>query len=94
MNIIKLKKYGSALTGRNFGKEVMDALSKEIQYPVALDFEGVTTLGSSFGEEIIVPICKKQKGTIDVYNANPAAVVNCLKTIENDFNIKINLIRI
>jgi hypothetical protein len=90
MTRIKMNMYGAVLTGRAFGKEVYErifaGLNKQL---VILDFEGVFSLGSSFGEEIVVPIAKLQQSQVTVVSAAPA-VRDCLEQIEKDYKIKIN----
>lgn len=80
MNIIKMSQFGSFLTGRDFGKKTMKDLEPQLRHPVALDFSGTISLGSSFGDEILPIIAQKQGGTIGVLNANKA-VWDCLTRI-------------
>ena len=88
MNIIKLSKYGRVLTGRQFGKQVREELLAKISCPVALDFEGVAALGSSFGGEIIPVIAFKQNRKIQVYNVS-SVVWECLEDIAKDNDIEL-----
>lgn len=86
--ILKLKKYGIILTGRPFGKKVMEELAPTLQFPVTLDFEGTVSMGSSFGDEIIPVIAKMQAGEIAVINANKV-VWSCLARLAEDHDIVI-----
>jgi hypothetical protein len=67
---VKLSQYGAVLTGREFGESVMRSLTKELTPPVVLDFDGVESLGSSFGDEVVPPIANKQGNSVKILNAN------------------------
>ncbi|MEK6544263.1 MAG: DUF4325 domain-containing protein [Elusimicrobiota bacterium] len=86
--IIELKKYGLILTGRPFGQKVMQELEPLLEYPVVLDFTGTLSMGSSFGDEVVPKIAKKQSGTISVRNANKV-VWSCLERLAEDHGIHI-----
>ncbi len=88
MMIINLKKYGAVLTGREFGADVMNKLKQELKFPVTLDFEGVESLGSSFGDEVVPVIANEQGKTIKIVNANND-VKGTLKDIAFDSKITI-----
>ncbi len=68
--IIKLNQYGSVLTGREFGAEVWSQISKDLINRLELDFDGVESMGSSFGDEVIPQLAKKQEGPVIVLNVN------------------------
>jgi len=86
--IIKLREYGSILTGRPFGKKVMEQLSPTLKHPVVLDFDGTITMGSSFGDEIVPAIANKQDGKIEVINASKV-IWSCLDQLAEDHNIQV-----
>ena len=88
MNNMKMEQFGPILTGRDFGRKVMSELQESLEYPVSLDFDGILSLGSSFGDEVIPAIARKQGGEITVLNPN-RAVLACLIGIAEDHNIKI-----
>jgi len=89
MNIVKLNKYGVVLTGREFGADVMRGLLAEhIDYPVCLDFEGVESMGSSFGDEVVPPLAAKQNNKIAIKNANET-VRSILKDVASDAGIEL-----
>jgi hypothetical protein len=90
MNVIKLSKYGAVLTGREFGSDVMANLLENLKLPVMLDFAGVESLGSSFGDEVVPVIASKQGNTIKVLNANNE-VKATLDDIAFDSNIKLEI---
>lgn len=65
MKKLEFKRFGSVLTGRPFGVQTYADIKKEIEGSAfILDFTGVTSMGSSFGEEVIVPIAKNQDNKI------------------------------
>lgn len=91
MRNIVLKNFGVILTGRPYGVQIYSELQKEYDNAagVEFDFTGIASLGSSFGEEVIVPFAKKQGNKITVYSAN-APVRSCLQLIAKDFNLTVN----
>lgn len=92
METILLHKYGLILTGRGFGKQVSEELQKQIPHgDVELDFGKVISLGSSFGEEVVVPFAKRQNNFIVVKSAN-SVVKRCLELIAKDFSLQIDFL--
>jgi hypothetical protein len=89
MMIIKLNQFGAVLTGREFGADVMKGLSEQIKSPVCLDFDGVESLGSSFGDEVVPPLALRQSNSITIKNANDT-VKAVLRDIATDANIVID----
>lgn len=83
-----MRKYGTILTGRDFGKQIMEELALKLEYPVELDFREVISLGSSFGDEVIPVIAHKQNGQLTVIGPNKA-VWNCLSQIAEEHKIQI-----
>ena len=88
MQSITLKNFGAILTGRPYGVQIYSELKKEYESvaEVEFDFSGVASLGSSFGEEVIVPFAKKQGNKISIRSAN-APVRSCLQLIAKDFSL-------
>ncbi len=86
--IIDLKKYGPILTGRPFGQKVMKELEPGLEYPVVLDFEGILSMGSSFGDEVVPVIAKRQSGKIEAMKAN-RVIWACLDRLAEDHGIEI-----
>ena len=81
MSQIKMSRFGVILTGRDFGQRSL--LEMEAEGPVTLDFSGTMSLGSSFGDETVVVLARKQGGKIVAVNAN-AAVRACLQKLAQD----------
>ena len=67
----------------------MKGLSEQVSPPICLDFEGVESLGSSFGDEVIPILAAKQQNAIEIKNAN-ATVKATLRDIASDAGIQIN----
>lgn len=91
MTVIKLYQFGRALTGREFGSDVMKGLATHVRHPVCVDFEGVEAMGSPFGDEVIAPLAAKQQGKIIVKNANET-IISVLKDVAADAGIEIEII--
>lgn len=92
MKNIELKKYGTVLTGRPFGVQTFAEINQTAhENAVRLDFSGVLSLGSSFGEEVIVPLAKKQGNKMTVVSTI-APVKDCIELIATDFNLEIEFI--
>jgi len=86
---VELKRFGTVLTGRPFGAQTYAELKKEFgQEKVEFDFSGVSSMGSSFGEEVMVPFAREQGDVIKVWAANKP-VKNCIDLIVSDFNIRV-----
>jgi hypothetical protein len=84
-----MNKFGSVLTGREFGKETLKIIVTE--YPVTLDFAGIITLGSSYADEVLIPIAARQNNQMDVCNVN-TPVWDCIQDVTKDGGIKVNRI--
>ncbi len=92
MKNIELKKFGTVLTGRPFGVQTFTEINQTTHdSTVRLDFSGVLSLGSSFGEEVIVPLAKKQGNKITVVSTIPP-VKDCIVLIATDFDLEIKFI--
>ena len=90
MRNIILKNFGVILTGHLYGVQIYSELQKEYgnASEVQFDFAGVASLGSSFGEEVIVPFAKKQGNKIAIKSAN-APVRSCIQLIAKDFGLDV-----
>ena len=84
MKELTINKYGSVLTGREFGQRIVRILEAEkTEFPVKVNFRGVMALGSSFADEVLAFIAKNQDNRIVVLNA-AKAVVDCIKDVAID----------
>ena len=91
MNIVEMVQFGKILTDREDGKKAFRKISQNYQKPILLDFSGVMSLGSSFGDEVVLKLAASQNNLIEASDTNPA-IVNCLRRIEEDSDIKIKFI--
>ncbi len=89
MNVVKLNLFGSTLTDRADGKKALAAILGQTSPPIALDFAGVVSLGSSFGDEIIPPLAEGQENTISILNAN-SVIRNCIRRIIEETTITVS----
>ena len=88
MNILKMNRFGKILTDREYAQRMAKKVLAEETFPLVLDFEGVISLGSSFGDEVVHAVAQKQGLQIEVKNAS-TAVRHCLALVADDFKIKI-----
>ncbi len=70
MNTILMQQFGTTLTDRADGKKAFNNILRTNTFPVALDFSGVISLGSSFGDEVILKVAERQGNTLAVLHAN------------------------
>ena len=78
----------SLLIDFRFGETVYRELSKKLEAPVIFDFKGATSLGSSFGDEVIPPFARAQGGSVEVRNVNKA-IHRVLENVAEDAEIEL-----
>ena len=78
-----MNQFGSTLTDRADGKKAFREISEGGPFPVTLDFSGVVSLGSSFGEEIILKIAPLQGEKITILNTNHVMKISIRRIIED-----------
>ena len=88
MTVVPMLRFGRTLTDREYGKSIASTILTENSFPIALDFKGVITLGSSCGDEILNAIGPKQNGSVRIMNAN-SAVRACLEKVSEDIRVRI-----
>lgn len=88
MSKVYMKQFGRTLTDRNDGRKTFDEISKKYESPIDLDFQGVMSMGSSFGDEVLVEIAKKQSNKILVFNTNDA-IKNCIYLVIEGLPIEV-----
>ena len=90
--VIEMKKYGIVLTGREFGIDVMKNLNGEINSKdeIVLDFKGVASVGSSFADEVLVPVANLKNGKIKIKNLS-IPVKSCLVDVARDNSISLEI---
>lgn len=89
--IIFLKKFGTTLTGRQFGKESFSAFLpslKEVKNDemVEVDFEGVITFTPSWGDEFLSPLLDRFNDRVILKNTDNPSVQATLKLLEKVHN--------
>lgn len=87
----KMNKFGKTLTDRADGKKSFQDIIRDGVYPNLLDFSGVISMGSSFGDEILPRLAEKHNNKIFVKNAN-MAIKSCVKKVVEDTSIEVEYI--
>ena len=90
MNIIPMNKFGNTLTDREDGKKAFNVIISASSPPYILDFNGVISLGSSFGDEIILKLAPLQGNNIKIININDGIRASVKRIIE-ETNINVEL---
>jgi hypothetical protein len=88
MNTVDMKQFGSTLTDRADGKKAYSVIADRYTLPVRLDFSEVVSLGSSFGDEIILPLAERQERKIMVIHANNV-IKNSIRRIIEERSIEV-----
>jgi hypothetical protein len=86
--IIFLKKFGTTLTGRQFGRESFAAFKPSLKKvkdneEVVVDFEGVVTFTPSWGDEFLSSLLDKFGKHLILKNTSNLSVQATLKLLEN-----------
>ncbi len=91
MQKIILNKFGLILTGRPYGIQTYADLEKEHgdATKIEFDFTGIVSLGSGFGEEVLVPFAKRQGNKLIVKSASNS-VKSCIQLIASDFSLSVD----
>lgn len=84
----EMKKFGRTLTDRLDGKKAYQEITANGHFPSLLDFSGVMSLGSSFGDEVLPKLAQHHSNKISVKNTSPA-VMSCIKKIIEDSGIEV-----
>ena len=88
MSKVPMNQFGSTLTDRADGKKAFQEISDKYSLPVTLDFLGVVSLGSSFGEEVILKIAPLQDLKITIANTN-SVMKNSVRRIVEETEIEV-----
>lgn len=91
--IIFLKKFGTTLIGRQFGKESFDAFLPSLNQikddeKVEVDFEGVITFTPSWGDEFLSPLLAKFGKRLAFKNTQNVSVQATLNLLEKIHNVR------
>ena len=85
--IIILKKFGTTLNSRQFGREAFAAFKPSLKdikddEKVIIDFEGVMTFTPSWGDEFLSPLLDMFQGRLVLKNTDNLSVKATLKLLE------------
>ncbi len=89
MNIVEMIQFGSTLTDRADGKKALNSITDRYSLPVRLNFANVVSLGSSFGDEVILPLAEKQNRKIIILKANNV-IKNSIRRIVEERSVEIS----
>ena len=84
--IIYLKKFGTTLNGRQFGRESFAAFGPSLkdigeEENIVVDFEGVITFTPSWGDEFLGPLLKRFGERLTLKNTENPSVQVTLKLL-------------
>jgi len=90
---IFLKKFGTTLTSRQFGKESFAAFEPSLieikdAEKVEVDFEGVITFTPSWGDEFLSPLLERFDDRLILKNTSNLSVKATLKILEEVYQRK------
>lgn len=85
--IIYLKKFGTTLNGRQFGRESLAAFRPSLKgvkenEEIVIDFEGVVTFTPSWGDEFLSPLFNEFGKRVTLKNTKNPSVQATLKLLE------------
>jgi hypothetical protein len=92
---IKLRQFGESLSSRETGKDAYSSFlstlaTLDTDEPIEIDFEGVSSLSPSWGDEFLSPLLKKLKNKLILFNTTNLSVdatINFLAEInKQNFN--------
>jgi len=84
-------KFGTTLTGRQFGKESFSAFEPSLREikdneNIEVDFEGVITFTPSWGDEFLSSLFNRFKNRVTLKNTENPSVQATLKLLEKIYN--------
>ncbi|MFH0853969.1 MAG: DUF4325 domain-containing protein [bacterium] len=91
--IIFLKKFGTTLTGRQFGKESYAAFRPSLREAekdkeIIVDFDGVITFTPSWGDEFLSPLLDEFDDRVILKNTDNPSVKATLDLLESIYKRK------
>jgi len=94
--IIYLKKFGTTLNSRQFGKEALAAFKPSLRdikkdEKVIVDFEGVITFTPSWGDEFLGFLHNEYKDRLVLKNTGNPSVQASLKILEEIYQDEFNI---
>lgn len=96
---IKLRKFGTALTSRQAGKEAFAAFQPSLneipeQEDILIDFEEVITFSPSWGDEFLTPLASLFGKRLKLMHSENPSVKTSLDIIEESNHMKFNIVGI
>jgi len=93
---IFLKKFGTTLNGRQFGRESFAAFEPSLKIikegkKVVVDFEGVITFTPSWGDEFLTPLQKRFGRRLTLKNTNNLSVQAVIKLLEKIHKVSFDI---
>jgi len=93
---IFLRKFGTTLSGRQFGKESLAAFESSLREvknneKVIVDFEGVVTFTPSWGDEFLSSLLNKFGERLILKNTDNLSVQATLKLLEKIYKINFEI---
>lgn len=94
---IFLKKFGTTLNGRQFGKESFAAFESSLRglssdEKIIVEFEGVVTFTPSWGDEFLGPLFERFGQRLILKNTENPSVQATLKLLEKIYGKAFNVI--
>ena len=91
--IIELKKFGTTLNGRQFGRESFAAFRPSLkdlkkEEEIIIDFESVKTFTPAWGDEFLGSLIREFNRKLILRNTKNPSVQATLETIENFYKNK------
>ena len=83
MTIVPMAQFGITLTDRADGKKFYQEILRKYSRPVALDFSGVISLGSSFGDEVIPKLAAEQENNMTIMHTNTVIKHSIMRVVED-----------
>ncbi len=92
---INLKQFGESLSSRQAGKDASSGFSSTLtrlqpNESIELDFEGVSSLSPSWGDEFLSPLLKELKDRLVLFNTTNLSVDATIKLLEDINKQKFN----
>jgi len=92
---IRLKQFGTTLSSRQAGKDAYGGFSATLAVlkpgePIELDFEGVSSLSPSWGDEFLTPLSNRFGEDITLFNTKNLSVDATITFLEEIGGLKFN----
>lgn len=92
---IKLKQFGESLSSRQAGKDAYGGFLPTLaalnpNEPIEIDFEGVSSLSPSWGDEFLSPLLKRLGNNLILFNTTNLSVDATIDLLEDIHGQKFN----